>query len=218
MDSLYKPKQKRDDYEIDSQSSPKTRQSIEKIMKGAETQKREANKEILQNMMFRKIKEKNDKLLSGENAEGLTNEIKTFLHQTMHNFHALKGITSVNDNVSLGNMVNGLLKRKNDYEKLTIFERDTTKNGGHEKERKKPLMDYKLAETALLKRFNECIGEIQKIRDKIIEINHDSYILRVEIKQLTAEVILFFIFEITEFYNFISIERRSPQKIRLPGG
>ena len=146
-----------------------------KVIKGIESQKRDRNREILNELVFLKLKQKYAEMLEGINRADLTAQIKIISDETMNNFLALKGLSSVGDVTNLQKITARLIKKKQEADKLNAFSEDIGINKQEQREKEQSTVEYKVVEQALIKKFEDCENEIQKIRTKMGNLNHDNF-------------------------------------------
>ena len=149
-----------------------------------ENKKREFNREIMQNLLFKKLKEKHEKLLQSGNSEELSHQINALTNESTKNFQSLKGVTLVN---AMDSLTSKFLKKKIGHEKLATYAQDAKLKKGDETN-DKPTLDLRFAEMAIMKKYQECSAEIVSLRDKITTLSHQSYMLKVDIKHSLQEV------------------------------
>lgn len=180
--------------------------------RGLENQRREYNRAIMQNLLFKKLSEKHQRLLNGGGTkEELSNQIHTLMRENSKNFQALKGISLIN---AMENLAHKFVKKKIEHDKLAAYAHASARTKNSNEKNDTPILDLKLAERAITKKYQECIAEIQNIREKIEAINHENYMFRVDIKNHNQEVRLSKKY-INQWFQFMDnqIERRRCQKV-----
>lgn len=184
-------KQKTSPEEVESELvSPETNRSDgdHVAIRGIEAQKRDRNREILNELVFKKLKQKYPDDLDGINRADLTAQIKIISDETMNNFLALKGLSSINDVNNLQKVTNRLIKKKHEADKLNAFKEEMKVAKQEQRQKEQSLVDYKLVEQIINKNHSDCEVELVRIQNKISNLNHDSYVLRQMEKNLIKEV------------------------------
>lgn len=194
--------------ENDTQTStqPMTSRDEHRIIKGIEYQKRDSNREILNELVFKKLKQRYDTALDGMDRGDLAAQVKMISDETMNNFLALKGFATINDPTNLKNISQKLIQRKQDGGKQNAFSDQIAASRQEQKEKEQSSVDYKVTESIISKKYEDCSNEIKKIRDKVSNLNHDSYLLRQDQKNVMREVEQNFL---KVYYIYIILERRN---------
>ena len=158
------------------------------IMKGMENVKREFNREIMNDLLVRKIKKHmpdlNEIDITNENAKV---QIKLITEEMLNHFSTLKGFKSM---ALLNSYVESLIKTITKKMKVHEDLFDISSVNPHNKS-EKSLVNYRSMEGILSKKYTETLEIIKALRPKLKLQNFEVSNFRTEIRKCIRQVVTY---------------------------